>query len=452
LVFLILCLLAQWTLQPATAAAASPGSDATCLYGELQQNRLEPMPEGAEVPRRPTVYLTFDDGPSKLTPEVLDILQEEKVPATFFVLGKYAEEYPDTIRRMLGEGHAVGNHTYDHVYKELYMDYQTFWDQVQRTDRILYGITGRHPALLRAPGGTYTNFDAFYFYYLQRAGYTVWDWNIDSGDSARADVPAEEIYRTVGKGPFRQQTVVLMHDGIGHEETVKALPGIIRLFKDKGYSFAALSPEEKPVRFRLTKPKWERTETPEQFARHAAEAVAFRAVLAADPEPAGGEQTEPAPSAVPAAAEAAETLLHEKKIPLRLKWQSGEEVIPGERYFLQDGTIRISLRTLVEALGGSILWDQQRRTAAVRYGWVTAEYDLPRMEVRLEVPGQPDRTYHLPDMKLIDGTLFVPLRLTLDSFGDRVTGYRETDGIREADFSVHEGVSLALFRAPAPRK
>ncbi|WP_233354745.1 polysaccharide deacetylase family protein [Paenibacillus sp. JZ16] len=100
-----------------------------------------------------TVYLTFDDGPSDLTLDVLDILKREGIKGTFFVLGKEAETRPEIINRIYEEGHVIGNHTYDHRYDELYGHFQDFWGQIKKTEEIIRLITGERPQLVRAPGG-----------------------------------------------------------------------------------------------------------------------------------------------------------------------------------------------------------------------------------------------------------------------------------------------------------
>lgn len=100
--------------------------------------------------RQPIVYFTFDDGPSKLTPKVLDILKEHDVKATFFVLGEQAEAREDTVRRVAAEGHALGNHTFDHKYRKLYNSFEQFFSQVKATDEVLKRITGKSVRLLRA--------------------------------------------------------------------------------------------------------------------------------------------------------------------------------------------------------------------------------------------------------------------------------------------------------------
>lgn len=220
----------------------------------------------------PTVYLTFDDGPSNLTAQVLDILHKEGISASFFVLGNQAESRGKLIKRAVNEGHTVGNHTYNHVYKELYGSFDQFWKQVERTDGILRKITGQENMLLRAPGGTYSNFDAFYYYLLDSAGYRLFDWNVDSGDAVRRSVPAAEIVANVKASTLRDKMVVLMHDGIGHEETVKALPQIIAYYKAKGYAFKSLTPDTPKIQFPLTASRWKRTMAYSDFTRLLAKA------------------------------------------------------------------------------------------------------------------------------------------------------------------------------------
>ncbi|MFC4098502.1 polysaccharide deacetylase family protein [Paenibacillus xanthanilyticus] len=225
------------------------------------------LASGKAEAAQPVVYLTFDDGPSKWTPQVLDILAKERVKATFFVLGQEAERREQTVKRIVREGHALGNHTYNHRYDALYRDFEGFWRQARQTDAILERIAGKPVSLLRAPGGTYGNFDAHYFELLEQAGYRIADWNVDSGDSKRRNVPASEIVKTVKAGKLSREVTVLLHDGTGHGESVKALPAIIAYYKAKGYRFAVLDGEAKLVTFRIGPDKWQRTWTEAALAR-----------------------------------------------------------------------------------------------------------------------------------------------------------------------------------------
>lgn len=234
----------------------------------LKGKRIIPdndVPKEYITPKEPTVYLTFDDGPSAETPLVLDILHKQGIKASFFVLGKMAEEHPELIKQIVKDGHTIGNHTYNHVYKQLYGHIDEFWRQIQQTEKILYDICGIKPELVRAPGGTYTHFNAFYYYDMDEAGYTIMDWNMDSSDSSRANVPAAEIVDKVKKSTLKHEVILLMHDGSGHGQTVKALPEIIEYFKKQGYVFAPLTTKVKPVQSPIAKKPWVSSYNYDQF-------------------------------------------------------------------------------------------------------------------------------------------------------------------------------------------
>ncbi|MCS7463405.1 polysaccharide deacetylase [Paenibacillus doosanensis] len=415
-------------LTGAQAAADESAADAHTTYNELKSGQRLWKDKQYKAPEQPTVYLTFDDGPSPLTAKVLDILKEEDVKATFFVLGEQVKSHPELVRRALEEGHTIGNHTYNHVYKELYSGAQTFWDQLQQTEDIIADAAGIRPRLVRAPGGTFGNFDAFYFYYLDQAGYEVYDWNIDSGDSARPGVPASEIIQTVKKGPFKNETVVLMHDGTGHDQSVKALPEVIRLFKEKGYAFASLTTEVQPIHFSSGKIKWSRSLTEvghEQLLAEAGEHMrGLEAAGLTKTASAAGEEEGASLAIVPKGAGKAKD---EPLLPLELRLGERQLQLDAEQYRMVHGLEEVPLRPLIEAMGGQIHWDGSERTAVVRYGGYAAEYDFSRHELRLRAGGRLTAV-HLPQMELIDGTVYVPLQATLQSLGCRIADSSEENG------------------------
>ncbi|WP_051217389.1 polysaccharide deacetylase family protein [Paenibacillus assamensis] len=232
----------------------------------------ESVPSSSKV-----VYLTFDDGPSKHTADVLDILKREKVKATFFVLGKQVKQNPELLKRIDAEGHAIGNHSYNHAYKKLYSDFRNFWQQIRDTGQAIKEVVGYEPRLVRAPGGTYLNFDKQYFQLLSQAGYIVHDWHVDSGDSKRANVPKSEIMKSIRAGARLPHTVVLMHDSAGHGETVKALPDMIQFYRDKGYTFDIMTPDLEPVQFKVaTRKRWERKPVSQAWIDQHVQAVDVR--------------------------------------------------------------------------------------------------------------------------------------------------------------------------------
>lgn len=130
------------------------------------------MPDLAPYKEGKVVYLTFDDGPDdKNTPAILDILKENGVQATFYVTGQHAELHPDVLQRIYAEHHAIGNHSYDHDYKKLYVSPDAFLSEIERTDEIIHGIIGVRPLILRAPGGVIGHFTKAYDPALKASGY-----------------------------------------------------------------------------------------------------------------------------------------------------------------------------------------------------------------------------------------------------------------------------------------
>ena len=194
-----------------------------------------------------TVYLTFDDGPDdKNTPAVLDILRDAGVKATFYVTGRQAEAHPDVLQRIYDEGHAIGNHSYDHRYEKLYPDVNGFLAEMERTDEIIYGILGVRPLILRAPGGRIGHFTAAYAPAIRANGYVEHDWNVSSADAAPGHPVAQDFIDNISSETDQEvaarTAIILMHSSEGHEETVKALPKIIELLKAKGYTFGVITP------------------------------------------------------------------------------------------------------------------------------------------------------------------------------------------------------------------
>lgn len=193
-----------------------------------------------------TVYLTFDDGPdNKITPQVLDILKAEGVKATFYVCGNMVEAYPEVLKRIFNEGHAIGNHSYNHRYDELYQSPWGFMEQVIKTDIAIRNVIGVRPFIIRAPGGAGTMFSSNYYDMVDECGYIEHDWNALTGDATaskpNASTQVNNVLRNLGDNPPRS-VIVLMHCMGDKEETVKALPELIHILRDWGYKFGVVTP------------------------------------------------------------------------------------------------------------------------------------------------------------------------------------------------------------------
>ncbi len=189
---------------------------------------------------RKVVALTFDDGPNPpYTGQVLDILREEGVPATFFVIGKNAEKHPELLKRMIAEGHEVGNHTYIHG-DLLKADRTTIADEVDRTNRIIRDITGAPAKVVRPPHGFR---DAVVLEVMAERGLKVVEWSVSCRDWTNPGVETI-VSRTLDK--VKSGAVILLHDGDGvaacapRAQTVAAARRIIRELKSQGYKFVTV--------------------------------------------------------------------------------------------------------------------------------------------------------------------------------------------------------------------
>lgn len=225
--------------------ATHPVFDARTLSERISLGLPVALPTLSPYYSGKTAYLTFDDGPDdEVTKTVLDILAENNVKATFYVTGINAATYPDTVRRMVAEGHAVGNHSYDHDYDRLYTSPDAFLYEMVQTDEILYGILGFRPLILRAPGGTFSHFTSEYEACLEENGYVEHDWNVSIADTASGNPTAQDFIDNVmaQTADGKESAIILMHSSYGHQETAKALPEIIRVLRERGYRFGVVTP------------------------------------------------------------------------------------------------------------------------------------------------------------------------------------------------------------------
>ncbi|XEC94282.1 polysaccharide deacetylase [Paenibacillus tarimensis] len=410
------------------------------------------------IPSQPTVYLSFDDGPSDLTPLVLEILKREEVPATFFVLGALAEKRGDLVKRIVSEGHALGNHTYNHKYDELYNSFDAFWDQIQKTERILEEAAGIKPTALRAPGGTYGNFDSFYFYYLDRAGYRLYDWNVDSGDAKQRNVPASTIVKNVKNSRLSHEMHVLMHDSTGHAETVIALPEIIKYFKELGYRFAAYDESVKPVVFSQGKPRYSRSYSRTGYERMTAvvEAAAKEKLIVASSaeeeavRKKGVEVQGKDLSVLTVSSAEPDTTVREgslqyreavKSPVLKVFVEDKELEFSSDQYLLENGRLLVPVRRIAELIGGTVKWDVQQRTGNVRYGNASLSIDPNQKQVEITRDGIRQETVPMPDLRFIDGTIYVPLRDFASFLEYRISGDKILAGFREVQLASLGGRS-----------
>lgn len=196
-------------------------------------------------------YLTFDDGPSNITPEILDVLKQYKVKATFFVKGQNATAYPDTIKQIYKEGHAIGNHSYSHEYASIYSESKSDFEKevTMCRDAINRALGKEYDNLLfRFPGG-YTSLKdettkAMYRDILRELGYKYIDWSCLTGDSNSENPSEQDIMETLEFSISNTVTgdiVVLMHDAATKQITADTLPKVIEYLYEQGYQFDILT-------------------------------------------------------------------------------------------------------------------------------------------------------------------------------------------------------------------
>lgn len=180
------------------------------------------------------IALTFDDGPwPKYTEQVLNILKANNVKGTFFVIGNNMKNMPEVGKRIVTDGHTIANHTWNHWYHRLSPSVAA--KEINDTEEIIYKVTGVRTNLFRPPGGVLGNGPAAY---ASSKKYSVIMWSADSNDYKRP-APSRLLGNVMRFS--KPGGIVLMHDGGGvRDSTVKALPEMIKKFKQQGYRFVTI--------------------------------------------------------------------------------------------------------------------------------------------------------------------------------------------------------------------
>lgn len=179
------------------------------------------------------VYLTFDDGPSIYTEDILDVLKRYNVKATFFVTGMNVPQYDEYYQKILDDGHSLGIHTYSHVYSDIYGSLDSFQQDFNKMRDYIYQCTGEDIKLYRFPGGSGNNVVSAetreeIMDWLKEEGIIYFDWNVYSGDAENKLLSAEKIAENCIEGVKDCNTaIVLLHDAGGKKSTIEALPLII---------------------------------------------------------------------------------------------------------------------------------------------------------------------------------------------------------------------------------
>lgn len=186
--------------------------------------------------------ITFDDGPyGDATVQILDILNEKDVKATFFVMGMRAQQYPDLLKREVQEGHLIGNHSFDHSKRLYLLSKEKLLENIKNADGAIADAAGVHPKIFRPPYGYES---PWMVNDLKKAGYSVIRWNDATEDYYMKESP-DKITKSILR-KLKKRAVIDLHDGrdiqpnYSRENLIKALPVIIDKIREKGYTFVTV--------------------------------------------------------------------------------------------------------------------------------------------------------------------------------------------------------------------
>lgn len=205
----------------------------------------------AAVPQQKTVYLTFDDGPSARTGEVLDALDVYGMKATFFVTYTDKPELQKYYSEIVNRGHTIAVHTASHEYNTIYSSVDNYLEDFYKVYQLIYEQTGVRPTIFRYPGGSTSlrsrDAGAGIAQEMKSRGFVYFDWNVSCGDGSNR-ATEDSILQAITEGVAKYQTsVVLMHDT--RQPTVNILPEVLKQLSETGAKFESLNQNCKRVQF-----------------------------------------------------------------------------------------------------------------------------------------------------------------------------------------------------------
>ena len=222
----------------------------------VSADEVEKMLEGKASNNDKEIFLTFDDGPSENTREILKILKEEDVHATFFDIGsalKDNKENQELLKQEIDQGNAVAGHSFSHNYKTLYpgnsVDVNKFMNELNETNEIMKSVLGKNfnARVIRMPGGYMSrryyrdpNLKALDEAFAKDNIVSI-DWDAETGDATGRHYTVEQYVQNSAKNiNTLNHVILLMHDAAAKKETVQALPAIIKFYKEHGYAFKVI--------------------------------------------------------------------------------------------------------------------------------------------------------------------------------------------------------------------
>ncbi|MBQ8998206.1 MAG: polysaccharide deacetylase, partial [Clostridium sp.] len=200
---------------------------------------------------------TFDDGPTpKITEEILDVLKQEDVKATFFIVGKEIKGREAILKRIYEEGHGIGLHTYSHNLKQIYQNEEIFINEMEQNLNAINEALGTSLDIkaIRFPGGSAGHLNQKWFNALENKGYKIYDWNVDLQDGIKGNLAPSDFVRNAKKSSDKSvRKIILAHCNCNNHNTCCALPEIIKYYKEQGYTFKIIDHTTTPYYYRFKK-------------------------------------------------------------------------------------------------------------------------------------------------------------------------------------------------------
>lgn len=238
----------ETTTEEPESSVPEEQEDLTLLYDDMYVTPYT----GEYINDDNTVYLTFDDGPSVLTENILMYLRQENVKATFFVVPEDTEYCRILLRKIADDGHTIGIHTASHDYEAIYSSPKAFLEDFYKAYSLVYEATGIKADIYRFAGGSINDYNEDtredIIAEMSRRGFQYFDWNVDSNDWQGYNWT--QLYNSVLEDSLELSTpVILFHDTGMRENTVLVIEDIIKALKNKGYQFGSLSQKTEPIQF-----------------------------------------------------------------------------------------------------------------------------------------------------------------------------------------------------------
>lgn len=223
-------------------------------YQELYPELYAQPHDWNTVNKAKVCYLTFDDGPSARTQEVLEILDRYGVKATFFVVGKDTEQSRQWMKQIVDGGHAIGVHSYTHAYRKIYASVEAYLDDFAQEYHLILEATGVAPQIFRFPGGSVNAYNGATYREIisemVRRGFVYYDWNRQTGDAVKKTPSSAVLVKNaLTRLEGTERIILLAHDSKRYTNMVRALPDIIEGYQAAGFSLKALTPEVRPIIF-----------------------------------------------------------------------------------------------------------------------------------------------------------------------------------------------------------